>query len=880
MRLLQRNARSRRATAAASCSRSTGSPAGTSGGRPVDWFYYVNGVEARTGAAAVEAARRRPRLVGPPRLDGDADVPAVVGSFPEPFVHGLGGKRLPVRVECAGRRAAPRARPSSSGSRRSACPSPRGGLRGARVEETLRVLVGPWSAIARDPAVGADRARARRPAASTRAPRATARSLAPSTPAAAPVARRSAPATGLIAADAPGGDREPTWVVTGTDAAGVAAAARAFDQRALRQSLRGRRDAPRPAAARCRSAGRDLPAPGQPAARRPRGGGRARTASRSRRCALIFEHPLVLAARGRRRARRRGGRRRRAQVARSARYTLPLALLVAVVNALVVRDGLTVIARLGEVPRSGQVDITLEALVYGALLGARVVVVVLCCALFAAAVDPDEVLRAVPPHVAALGADRRAGDAAGPGAGRRRAAHGRRAALPAGEPAPRRLARRARRRGRRAGPRGRRRRDARGPRLRRGRRRAAARATPWSRHDVAFARRRDGHRRAHRRRRPAAGVAELRAYPRLHAGASGRPEAALARLALVAVALRAVRRPPGDRAMSARRPGPRHLHLSGRRGARAARRDVTVEPGEFVVLAGLSAGGKSTLLRAACGLVPHFHGGTFAGRAVVGGLDTRDHGPGDLAAVAGTLFQDPETQVVLGTVRHELAFPLENRGASARPLWRAGSRRSRSRWASRRCWTARPASSAAASCSASRSAPRSPARPPLVLLDEPTSQLDPVAGDELVWLLRRLNEEWGTAVVLAEHRLERCLAARRPRRRRRRRRDRLRRAAARVPAMGGRARARAADAGRAAVLACRAAPAAGGRQGGARHAALARAARRAAGGRAPAAAPPTRAPPRPIRRSARRGASGASCPAGAPCCAASTSRSRPASASC
>jgi energy-coupling factor transport system ATP-binding protein len=49
-------------------------------------------------------------------------------------------------------------------------------------------------------------------------------------------------------------------------------------------------------------------------------------------------------------------------------------------------------------------------------------------------------------------------------------------------------------------------------------------------------------------------------------------------------------------------------------------------------------------------------------------------------------------------------------------------------------------------------------RPRLVLLDEPTSQLDPVAGDELVWLLRRLNEEWGTAVVIAEHRLERCLA--------------------------------------------------------------------------------------------------------------------------
>src|SRR6185436_16532520 len=50
-------------------------------------------------------------------------------------------------------------------------------------------------------------------------------------------------------------------------------------------------------------------------------------------------------------------------------------------------------------------------------------------------------------------------------------------------------------------------------------------------------------------------------------------------------------------------------------------------------------------------------------------------------------------------------------------------------------------------------------RPELLILDEPTSQLDPVAGDELIWLLRRLNEEWGTAVLMAEHRLERCLPA-------------------------------------------------------------------------------------------------------------------------
>jgi energy-coupling factor transport system ATP-binding protein len=191
---------------------------------------------------------------------------------------------------------------------------------------------------------------------------------------------------------------------------------------------------------------------------------------------------------------------------------------------------------------------------------------------------------------------------------------------------------------------------------------------------------------------------------------------------------------------------------------RPALRDVslTVEPGEFVVLAGLSASGKSTLLRAASGLVPHFHGGVFGGRTVVGGMDTREHAPAALAAVAGTLFQDPETQVVLGTVRHELAFPLENRGEHAAAVARGVEEvalalgiealldRSTSELSGGELQ--RVALGAALA-----------GRPRLVLLDEPTSQLDPVAGDELVWLLRRLNEEWGTAVVLSEHRLERCL---------------------------------------------------------------------------------------------------------------------------
>ncbi len=191
-----------------------------------------------------------------------------------------------------------------------------------------------------------------------------------------------------------------------------------------------------------------------------------------------------------------------------------------------------------------------------------------------------------------------------------------------------------------------------------------------------------------------------------------------------------------------------------------ALRDVTlsVEPGEFVVVSGGSGSGKSTLLRAASGLVPHFHGGTFAGRLRCAGLDTREHGPGELAAVAGTLLQDPETQVLMGTVRAELAFPLENRGlapaAVARGVEEAALALGIAGLLDRSTHELSGGELQRVALGAALAG-----RPQLLLLDEPTSQLDPVAGDELLGVLRRVNEEWGTAVLLAEHRLERCLPA-------------------------------------------------------------------------------------------------------------------------
>ncbi len=183
-----------------------------------------------------------------------------------------------------------------------------------------------------------------------------------------------------------------------------------------------------------------------------------------------------------------------------------------------------------------------------------------------------------------------------------------------------------------------------------------------------------------------------------------------------------------------------------------------IEPGELCLLAGLSGHGKSTLLRAACGLVPHFHGGRFAGTVTLAGMDTREHGPARLGAVAGALFQDPETQLVTSSVRSELALTLESRGhgagAVARGVEEVALALGIDALLDRSVHELSGGEQQRVALGAALAG-----RPPVVLLDEPTSQLDPVAGDELIGLLRRLNQEWETTVLLAEHRLERCLSA-------------------------------------------------------------------------------------------------------------------------
>jgi energy-coupling factor transport system ATP-binding protein len=181
---------------------------------------------------------------------------------------------------------------------------------------------------------------------------------------------------------------------------------------------------------------------------------------------------------------------------------------------------------------------------------------------------------------------------------------------------------------------------------------------------------------------------------------------------------------------------------------------LTLEPGEVVALMGPSGGGKSTLLRALAGLVPHFHGGRFAGRVDVGGLDTRRVRPADLAGTVATLFQDPEDQVVFTRVAAEVQFGLGNVGT---PSAEIVSRAEAALAAVGALHLAeRPVAELSGGelqrvCLASTLA----LRPRLLLLDEPTSQLDPDGAGAAIERAR----ESDAAVVVSEQRPERVLEA-------------------------------------------------------------------------------------------------------------------------
>ncbi|MGO9487642.1 MAG: DUF4430 domain-containing protein [Solirubrobacteraceae bacterium] len=202
---------------------------GHQNGQPIDWFYFVNGVQAGKGAAATDVHPGDHIWWDLHDWSQTEEVPAVVGSYPEPFLNGLEGKRLPVRVECAHDDTAcstVTARLQAAG-----VPAATGAISPEGGSQTLRVLVGPWTAVRIDPAV----------AGIERGPRTSGvYATFPADGSSLTLLDKDghrvsslAGSAGLIAATRQG-EESPAWVVTGTDEAGVQEAAAAFNEATLR----------------------------------------------------------------------------------------------------------------------------------------------------------------------------------------------------------------------------------------------------------------------------------------------------------------------------------------------------------------------------------------------------------------------------------------------------------------------------------------------------------------------------------------------------------------------------------------------------------------------------------------------------------------------
>lgn len=185
--------------------------------------------------------------------------------------------------------------------------------------------------------------------------------------------------------------------------------------------------------------------------------------------------------------------------------------------------------------------------------------------------------------------------------------------------------------------------------------------------------------------------------------------------------------------------------------------NLKVDDGEFVVVAGASKSGKTTLCRCINGLIPHFYGGALKGRVKVQGMDTRFTPPSRLALKVGMVFQDPENQMVTTEVPSEIAFGLENialpRDVIRRRIVEALDAVEAQRLRHRRIQELSGGERqkvALASVLAFQ--------PEIIILDEPTSELDPASSEQILHILERLNDELGLTIILVEQRLERVLS--------------------------------------------------------------------------------------------------------------------------
>ena len=183
--------------------------------------------------------------------------------------------------------------------------------------------------------------------------------------------------------------------------------------------------------------------------------------------------------------------------------------------------------------------------------------------------------------------------------------------------------------------------------------------------------------------------------------------------------------------------------------------DLEIREGEFLLVVGGSGSGKSSLARVIAGLIPEFYGGRLQGKLFFQGVELKGDDRHILNSHVGIVFQDPEKQLVMTSVEAEIAFGLENLGLTQQEMFRRVAEVMtflnlaplRDKFTSNLSGGEKQKVALAAVLAM---------QPRILVLDEPTSQLDPVAAGEFLDLVEYLNKELGYTVVLIEQRLERC----------------------------------------------------------------------------------------------------------------------------
>jgi energy-coupling factor transporter ATPase len=180
---------------------------------------------------------------------------------------------------------------------------------------------------------------------------------------------------------------------------------------------------------------------------------------------------------------------------------------------------------------------------------------------------------------------------------------------------------------------------------------------------------------------------------------------------------------------------------------------LKIEKGEFVLITGPSGCGKTTLCRCFNGLVPHFYQGEIKGEVTVSGVNVLEKHTYDMAKHVGLVFQNPENQLFALSIEKDVAFGLENLGTPREEI------RKKVDWALKQTGIYEIRDRSPHEISGGQQQRVAIAavlamEPDIIVLDEPTSFLDPLSAEKIFEVIARLNKEQGITVILVEHRLD------------------------------------------------------------------------------------------------------------------------------